>query len=394
MRVIVCGAGIAGLTAAVALTRTGHEVRVLEARDDTAAGAAISLWPNALAALDEIGAGDAVRACGGRVDGGLLRLRDGTRLRRPPADALIAALGEPLVVVERALLRDVLTGMLPRGTVRYRTRVTSVTPTASVSAVKSVAAVNAVTADRRRAVVHTDDGAEADADLVIAADGTHSTLARRLDPGLTDRYSGYTAWRAIADLEIDPGLAGEIIGDRRQVGVVPLPGGRTYWFATQRLPEATDVGDDLAHVADLVEHWPRPIGDAVAATTPGTLIRTDLYDRAIARRWSDGALVVIGDAAHPMRPHLGQGGCQAIEDAVVLARALRDVRDPERAAREYERVRRRRVTAVVRESRMIGRFIGARPARAAETAMRASLLVPDGVALRHLAGIAGRGARS
>ena len=121
-RVAVVGAGIAGLASAVALQRRGFDVTVFEERTDTSSGAGISIWPNALAALDEIGLGDAVRDAGGRITGGAMRWRDGTWLRRPQPDRVVKALGEPLVVVQRAALNEVLHSGLKPGTVRAGSR--------------------------------------------------------------------------------------------------------------------------------------------------------------------------------------------------------------------------------------------------------------------------------
>ena len=117
-RIVVVGAGIAGLATAVALQRRGHDVTVIEERTDTATGAGISIWPNALAALDHIGLGDAVRAAGGAVTAGALRWRDGSWPRHPSAERIVKALGEPLVVVRRSALTDILAGALAGGTVR------------------------------------------------------------------------------------------------------------------------------------------------------------------------------------------------------------------------------------------------------------------------------------
>jgi 2-polyprenyl-6-methoxyphenol hydroxylase-like FAD-dependent oxidoreductase len=113
---VVIGAGIAGLATAVALQRRGHDVTVLEGRSDTTTGAGISIWPNALAALDHIGLGDAVREAGGRVTAGAMRWRDGRWLRRPSRERIVKALGEPLVVVRRSALNDVLANALSGGT--------------------------------------------------------------------------------------------------------------------------------------------------------------------------------------------------------------------------------------------------------------------------------------
>jgi glycine/D-amino acid oxidase-like deaminating enzyme len=117
-RVVVVGAGIAGLATAVALQRRGFVVAAFEEKTDTSSGAGISIWPNALAALDEFGLGDAVRDAGGRVTAGAVRWRDGTWLRRPHLDRVVKALGEPLVVVQRSALTHVLHSGMSPGTVQ------------------------------------------------------------------------------------------------------------------------------------------------------------------------------------------------------------------------------------------------------------------------------------
>ena len=124
--IVVVGAGIAGLAAAVALQRRGFDVTVVEERTDTSSGAGISIWPNALAALDEIGLGDAVRDAGGRVTAGAMRWRSGTWLRRPHPDRIVSALGEPLVVLQRAALTGILHEALMPGTVRLGVAVTGI----------------------------------------------------------------------------------------------------------------------------------------------------------------------------------------------------------------------------------------------------------------------------
>ncbi|MCF8569459.1 FAD-dependent monooxygenase [Gordonia sp. HY002] len=350
------------MTTAIALHRQGHDVRVLEARDDTSAGAGISLWPNALAALDRIGAGDAVRASGGSVTAGAMRWRDGSWIRRPDPDRLVAALGEPLVVIERATLRDVLAGMLPPDTVQFGARV--------------------------------DGSAGLDADLVVGADGTRSVLARELNGPLPHTYAGYTAWRGIADAGFDPVLAGEVLGREGQFGLVPLGADRTYWFATARLPAGTSFDDEAAHVRGLVDGWADPLPRLVAATDPDHLLRNDLYDRPTATVLHRGRVVLVGDAAHPMRPHLGQGGCQAIEDAVTLAECIGTGDDLPLATMRYASVRRRRIRAVVRESELIGRVVNGRPAAVWEALIRSSVLVPDVAVRAHLATVASRRAFS
>ncbi|WP_396899396.1 FAD-dependent oxidoreductase [Mycolicibacterium sp.] len=366
---LVVGAGITGLATAVALQRRGFEVSVVEARADVSSGTGISIWPNALAALDEIGLGDAVRAAGGRVTAGAVRWHDGTWLRRPAADRMVRALGEPLVVIRRAALTGILTAALHPGTVEYGV------------------AVQTIDADGTR--VELTDGSVRTAAAVIGADGVDSVVARHLNGPLARRYAGYTAWRGVAEHVIAPELAGETMGAGIEVGHVPLGLDHTYWFATQRAPQGQVAAlGELAHLRQLFGTWAEPIPTLLATTKPAELLRNDLYDRVPARHWARGRVVVAGDAAHPMRPHLGQGGCQGLEDAAVLAALVGRERDVAAAFERFESRRRRRVSAIVRESRMIGRIVNLRPAVLSAVAARATVLVPEPVLTRHLASIA------
>jgi 2-polyprenyl-6-methoxyphenol hydroxylase-like FAD-dependent oxidoreductase len=374
-QILVIGAGIAGLATAVALQSRGHDVTVIEERTDTSSGAGISIWPNALAALDEIGLGDAVRDAGGRVTAGALRWRDGSWLRHPAHERLVKALGEPLVVLRRSALTKVLAGAVAEGTVRH-----------GVSARELIA-----TADGVR--VRLSDSSTRDADAVIGADGTRSVVARHLNGALTDRYAGYTAWRGVADYSLDPDVAGEVMGPCVEFGHVPLGPDCTYWFATERAPEGrvTPQGE-LAYLIERFASWADPIPALLAATDPQDVLHNDLYDRDQARQLSRGPVLVVGDAAHPMRPHLGQGGCQGIEDAAILARFVDSDSDIATAFARFAAFRRPRVRAIVRESAMVGRIVNLRPAFLSALATRASVLAPEALLTRHLAQLASRSA--
>ena len=374
-RIIVVGAGIAGLAAAVALRAADHDVTVLEQRTDLSSGMGISIWPNALAALDEIGLGDAVREAGGRVTAGAIRWRDGRWLRRPSAQRIVTALGEPLVVVRRSVLTDILRGALPPAAVQ----------TGSTAA--------AVTIGRESVQIVLSDGEVREADAVIGADGVNSLVASTLNGPLRGRYVGYTAWRGVAEHRLDPELAGETFGAGVEVGHVPLGPDHTYWFATERAPEGSRApGGEHRYLSGRLANWADPIPQLIAATAPENLIRNDLYDRTQPEQWSRGPAVIVGDAAHPMRPHLGQGGCQGIEDAAILARCLTLAPDPATAFTRFAAFRRRRVRALVLESAMIGRIVNLRPAALSGAASRASALIPERVVTRHLASIAARSA--
>ncbi|VEG56744.1 FAD-binding monooxygenase [Mycolicibacterium aurum] len=373
--ITVIGAGIAGLATAVALRRSGHDVSVVEQRSAPASGAGISIWPNALAALDEIGLGDSVRQAGGRVTGGAIRWRDGTWLRRPSAQRIVAALGEPLVVVRRSVLTDILRAALPPETLQTGVAATS------------------VAVGESSVVVALSDGRTAEVDAVVGADGVNSMVARTLNGPLRSRYAGYTAWRGVAACALDPELAGETMAAGAEVGHVPLGPDHTYWFATERTPEgAASPQGEHAYLTTRLADWADPIPELLAATDPADLLRNDLYDRAQPKHWSHGRAVIVGDAAHPMRPHLGQGGCQGLEDAAILARFVDLAPDLPTAFERFGAYRRRRVRPLVRESATIGRVVNLRPAFLSGLASRSTALIPESLVTWHLASIAARSA--
>jgi 2-polyprenyl-6-methoxyphenol hydroxylase-like FAD-dependent oxidoreductase len=373
--ILVIGAGITGLATAVALQRHGHEVSVIEERTDTSSGAGISIWPNALAALDEIGLGDAVREAGGRVTAGALRWRDGTWLRHPARERLVKALGEPLVVIRRSALTKVLADALADGTVHTGLSVRELV----------------TTADGVR--VTLSDSTTRAASAVIGADGTRSVVARHLNGTLADRYVGYTAWRGVADCAIDPDVAGEVLGPGIEFGHVPLGPDLTYWFATERAPRgAVAPQGELDYLKARFASWADPIPAVLAATDPDDVLRNDLYDRDQVRQWSRGRVLVVGDAAHPMRPHLGQGGCQGLEDAAVLARFVDGDEDMAAAFGRFAAFRRPRVRGLVRESKLVGQIVNLRPTVLSGLAGRATVLVPEAMMTRHLATMAARSA--
>jgi 2-polyprenyl-6-methoxyphenol hydroxylase-like FAD-dependent oxidoreductase len=285
----------------------------------------------------------------------------------------VRALGEPLVVVQRSALRDVLAGALPAGALQY-----------------GLAATELATAgDGVR--LHLSDGSARTVDAVVGADGTHSVVARHLNGPLKRRYVGYTAWRGVAAYALDPDLAGKTLGPGVETGHVPMGPDLTYWFATERAPAARRAPEqELAYLRAKFARWAEPLPSILAATAADDVLRDDLYDRTPARHWARGPIVLVGDAAHPMRPHLGQGGCQGLEDAAILAAFVDQDPDLAGAFARFATFRRRRVTSVVRESAMLGRAVNVRPDLLSTALTRATAMVPDFILMRHLASVAAR----
>ncbi|MEV7526264.1 FAD-dependent monooxygenase [Streptomyces sp. NPDC091371] len=337
---VVAGAGIGGLTAAVALHRRGWRVTVCErAPGPTAVGAGIVLAPNALRAFDTIGF-DATRAAGRAAPAAMgLRRPDGGWLSRADTAALTTRYGRPPLALHRSALADALAAELPDGAIRYATPVTAVDDPAG------------------RPVVRTDAG-DLGADLVLAADGIHSPLRRQYfpdHPGL--HYSGETAWRTVlpAAAHGAPVDTAETWGRGQRFGTVPLADGRTYVYATAVTPEGRRPADVLAELLRRYGGWHDPIPALLERIDPAAVLQHDLYDLAAPLpRFHHGRIAWLGDAAHAMTPNLGQGGCQAVEDAAVLAHLV-DSQDLPAALAAYSAARCDRTDAIRVRARRMGR---------------------------------------
>jgi 2-polyprenyl-6-methoxyphenol hydroxylase-like FAD-dependent oxidoreductase len=170
-----------------------------------------------------------------------------------------------------------------------------------------------------------EDGTAIEGDLLVGADGLHSAVRRHVLGDGAPRYAGETLFRGIADASLaEPDLCRELFGDGRRTAHYDLGGGQTYWWASAPLPADAVVppGERRAFLARAFAGWAFGVTELFARTPEERILQNGSYDRAPVRRWHRGACVLLGDAAHPTTPNLGQGACMAIEDAVVLARSL------------------------------------------------------------------------
>ncbi|MGP3923499.1 FAD-dependent monooxygenase [Streptomyces sp. 8N616] len=383
-RAVVIGAGIGGLTAAAGLHRGGWSVTVLErAASLEPVGAGIALAPNAHRALDVIGAGDEVRAMSFWQGEGGLRLPSGRWLSRATSAAAVERYGGPVVVAHRAAVAGLLAARLPEGALR----------TAAPAALADPGVPGTPGAPGRPARVTTPAG-DLEAELVVAADGIHSAVRRALFPGHPEpRYAGFTAWRVVVPPLDEPFQPHETWGRGTLWGTVPLHDGRVYAYATAAVPPGEKAPDnEKAELLRRFGDWHHPVPAVLAAAEPGVLLRHDVYAAAAPLpAHHRGRVALLGDAAHPMTPNLGQGGCQAIEDAVVLSLLASPDGDVAAALAAYTDQRLARTTDVVRRSGQIGRLTtwSSRPAFALRTALFAAVgLLGPRLALRGLDGIA------
>ncbi len=301
---MVIGAGIGGLAAAAGLCAAGWDVTACErARSLEPVGVALALAPNGLRALDAIGAGDALRALAVPQELGIRRC-DGRWLMRSTTGRMVSdRFGDPVILLPRADVIDALVARVPGGVLCLATEVTSVE-----SGGKAAARV-ATTAG------------ELDADLVVAADGIGSASRSALFPGHPGlRYAGFTTWRLLTGPVTGQVPMAESWGRGTVFGVMPLSDGRVYCYAAAPADPGARAGDELAELVRLFGRWHEPIPGLLAITRPQDVLRHDVAELAAPLpSFHRGRAALLGDAAHPMTPNLGQGACQALEDAAVIS---------------------------------------------------------------------------
>ncbi|HEX6666393.1 MAG TPA: FAD-dependent monooxygenase [Solirubrobacterales bacterium] len=317
----VIGGGIGGLAVAVALARAGWSPTVYEASPELAPlGAGLSIWPNGSRSLRELGLDELIEAA--PWSGGALRRADGSPLAEFDPEAIVHRYAAPLVGLHRGDLQEALVGALGRERLRTGARLSEIEGT-----------------ELRFA-----DGTQAKADLVIGADGLNSTVRSALVGDGAPRDSGIVAFRGIAHLD-GPVPVGEWWGAGSVAGLLELGGGRVYWYLAHR-------GEvDPAALPRLAADYGSAVREAIAATPEEDVLLHPLFDRDPVSAWSRGAVTLLGDAAHPMLPFLGQGANSALDDAVSLATAVAEEDNLGRALERYERERVKPTAALVRGSR-------------------------------------------
>ncbi|PWL00807.1 FAD-dependent urate hydroxylase [Pantoea allii] len=312
MKAIVIGGGMGGMTAALALEQAGFETEVYEAvKTIRPVGAAISVWPNGVKCLNALGLKEKVRALGGNM--AFMAYQDafsGDTLTRFSLAPLVQQVGEFPYPIARAELQAMLLDAYGRSRVNFGKRIVQVEQYAS-------------------GVIATfDDNSQAQGDFLVAADGTHSVIRDYvLDEKLPRRYAGYVNWNGLVRIDESIAPADQwttFVGDGKRVSLMPVSGNRFYFFFDVPLPagleqDRSTMRDDLRHY---FSDWSEPVQKLISAIDVDTTNRVEIHDIEPFQRFVKGRVVLLGDAAHSTTPDIGQGGCAAMEDGIVLASAL------------------------------------------------------------------------
>jgi 2-polyprenyl-6-methoxyphenol hydroxylase-like FAD-dependent oxidoreductase len=345
-KALIVGAGIGGLAAAVAVRRAGWNVRVFErAASPRELGFALLLAPNAMHALGELGLGDAVRHGGFVATSGEMRRPDGTVLRRFDIASVRALLDQDTVCILRPVLHGALLDAVGPASVDLESPATGFDTHPDGVRVKLA------------------DGRTAEGQILVGADGVASVIRRQLHPDeRPPRASGLLAIRGVAR-DVVPHLGGasgaQYFGRGFEAGVARAGERDVYWYLSIKAARFTEPRDVMTVAERCAEQFHEPFRAIVRATPSEDLRLDELFERDPISPWGHGAVTLLGDAAHPMLPHAGQGAAQALEDAVVLGSSLSDIQDQsgiEAALRGYERVRIPRTRAVVALARRNARM--------------------------------------
>lgn len=341
LKAIIIGAGIGGLTAGIRLRQAGYKVEIYEkTRELRPAGAGISLWSNGIKVLNWLGLGEAVAKIGGRMERMEYRTHTDELLNQIDLAPLVKKVGQCPYPVARTDLQNLLLDALGRENVYLNCQCVAVEQNAN-----SATAIFA-------------DGSRATGEVLIAADGIHSqirhyVLGRKVQP----RYAGYINWNGLVKASKDL-IAHDTwaiyVGENKRAAMMPVGGDRFYFFFGCPLPLGTSTPPEKRRT-ELANHfagWATPVQNLIQHLDPMQLNRLEICDLDPLERLVSGRIALLGDAGHASTPTLGQGGCQAIEDAEVLCRYLVTTNvSVEDALQRYETERKQRTATLTLKAR-------------------------------------------
>lgn len=341
MKITIIGGGIAGLTTAIAFQKAGYTPIVFEAAETVKpVGAGLGLAANAIKALAKLSIKNKVVEKGRVLSSFTIKDEKGKTITYTDSLKVSRQYGIDNFTIHRAALHEVLLAEIPGAQLHTGKK-----------------CIDCIVQENNIQLLFK-DGSGFDTDYLIVADGIHSLVRQKLVPGSVLRFAGYTCWRAVVDntvLKINNSY--EIWGSKGRFGAVPLAGNQLYWFATVN-STANNTHFKNFTVANLkawFAEYPPETTDILSYTSDDALIWNDIIDLKPISKYAFGNVLLIGDAAHATTPNMGQGACQAIEDAAVLYDELLKGGELNMAFLHFEKRRLKRTHFITNQSARIGK---------------------------------------
>jgi 2-polyprenyl-6-methoxyphenol hydroxylase-like FAD-dependent oxidoreductase len=341
---IIIGAGIGGLTTALALMKKGFDVTIYEQSEEVKEmGAGIWIAPNGLKVFDDLGISKDIIDAGKTlekisvvdINGKLISTIDGNKIKVKHKFATVA--------IHRASLQQILVSYIPKNKIILGKRFSTYQQTK-----------NSISAS-------FEDGTILEADFLINADGIKSNARLQIHSDLNLRYSGQTCWRFVSEFDLPEKESGnmyEIWSNKKglRVGYSKINDKQIYVFITnyEKAGGKDNPQTVINDLTNLCAEFPQMIKQMILSTKGKGILRNDLFDFKPIKKWTDGKAALIGDAAHATTPNLGQGACQAIEDAFVLAQELSLCNDVEIGLKSFEEKRIKKATYITNTSWQFG----------------------------------------
>ena len=344
MKVGIIGGGIGGLTTALALQKKGIEFTLFESAPELrAAGAGIWMSPNSIRVMNHLGLADDFLRLGREMDFVATEDSGGGLISRIPMDKIRQKHGYAIHSVRRQTLHNLLAGKIEPGRILTGKNALSVQQNSG------------------RVTVSFADGSSSEFDILIGADGIRSAVREAVNPGVPLRYSGQTCWYGLSDAKLPANRkkqTTEMWMGKIRFGFTEVDGGQVYFFAVEKSPAGVSYsGNRVKYLQELYKDAPAIVGTILAGAKSENIIKNDLNDIKPFIPLAYGRIVLIGDAGHATTPNLGQGAAQAMEDGVLLAELLsRHINEPEHALKQFEKMRKNRITHIVKTSWQQGKL--------------------------------------